>query len=188
MWRYTGKPRVDYDRIALQRDGVTLRAFVPEDASRVREIVQDPDIVRFSHLPSHWRTEDGALEYLGSLPRLASSGQRIDLAIEALRPGWLIGHAALRGISWRRKCAEVATWVAPEARGNGIGAKALELISDWGFSELRLLRMLADPDRENLPSQRMLEQAGFAAERTERLDDGRTVVIYERSRASSNGR
>lgn len=187
MWRYAGKPRIDYERIALERDGIALRAFMLEDLPRLLEIVQDPDIVRFSHLPSHWRTEEGALDYLSSLPRLASAGQRIDFAIEALRPGWLVGRAALRGISWRRRCASVATWVAPEARGNGIASKALGLLSDWAFSELRMLRVEADPDRENLPSQRMLERAGFAAEQTVRLDDGRTVVMYGRTRASSNG-
>lgn len=166
----------------LRRDGVTLRAFEPTDLPRVLEIVRDPEIVRFSHIPDDWRTRDGALEYIRSLAGLAAAGRRVDLAIESLRPGWLVGRAALRSISWGEGRAEVATLVAPEARGNGIASEALALISDWAFSELGLRRVEADPDRENVPSQRMLERAGFAAEGSRRLDDGRNVVIYARGR------
>jgi RimJ/RimL family protein N-acetyltransferase len=180
MWSNTRRWRIDYPRIALRRNGVTLRAFEPGDLSRVLEIIRDPEIVRFSHLPDDWDTRAGALEYMRSLPRLAAVGRRVDLAIEALRPGWLVGRAALRHISWSEGRAELATWVAPEARGNGIGSEALALISDWAFSELGLRCVEGDPDRENVPSQRMLERAGFVAEGRRRLDDGRDVVIYGR--------
>jgi RimJ/RimL family protein N-acetyltransferase len=185
MWRYAGKTGIDYQGIALEGNGIAMRAFTLDDLPRLLEILRDPDVVRFSHLPRRWRTEEGAREYLRSLPRLASAGRRIDLAIEALRPGWMVGRAALRAISWRRRCAEVATWVAPEARGNGIASAAMRILSDWAFLELRLLRVQADPDRENLASQRMLERAGFRAERVVGLDDGRTVVMYGRCRATT---
>jgi RimJ/RimL family protein N-acetyltransferase len=189
MWRSAGTPRIRYERIELKGDGITLRSFVAEDFPGLLAIVQDPCIVRFSHLPSAWRTEAGAREYIGSLPGLASRGERIDLAIEDSRPGSLIGHVALRGISWRRRQADVATWVASEARGQGTATKALQMISDWAFSELGMLRLKADPDFDNLASQRMLERAGFSPERTAHLGgpENRHVVIYTRSRAGSNG-
>jgi RimJ/RimL family protein N-acetyltransferase len=188
MWRYAGTPRIRYERISLQGDGITLRAFSPEDLPRLLSIVQDPGIVRFSHLPSAWRTEEGALDYIRSLPRLAARGRRVDLAIEALRPGSLLGHVALRSISWSRRRAAVATWLAPEARKHGIATKALRLMCDWAFSELGLLRLEADPDRDNLAAQRMLERAGFAPGRTVSLGgaESRTVVMYGRAR-NSNG-
>ncbi len=181
MWRRTGRRRIEYDGIVLRRHGLTLRAFRLEDLPRLLEIVRDPEIVRFSHLPDRWRTNDGALEYLLSLPRLAAAGRRVDLAIESQRPGCLVGRAALRDIFWNEGRAAVATLVAPEARGNGIASKALALISDWAFSELGLRRVEADPDRENMPSRRMLERAGFVAEGARRLDDGRRIVIYGRA-------
>jgi len=164
MWRCAETPRLRYRRIALERDGIALRPFSTGDLPRLLAIVQAPDIVRFSHLPSAWRTEEGALAYIRSLPRLASGGQKVDLAIEALRTGLLVGRVALRNISWRRRGAGVATWVAPEARGHGIGTKALRLISDWAFSELGLLRLEADPDRDNFASRRMLGRRLFRRE------------------------
>jgi RimJ/RimL family protein N-acetyltransferase len=187
MWRHTGRRRIDYGRIVLRRDGLTLRAFEPADLPRLLEIVRDPEIVRFSYLPDGWRTIDGGLEYLHSLPRLAAAGRRVDLAIESLRPGWLVGRAALRNIIWNEGRAAVATWIAPEARGNGIASKALALISDWAFSEFGLRRVEADPDRENTSSQRMLERAGFVDVGTRRLDDGREIVMYGRAAPGSNG-
>ena len=148
--------------------------------------MRDPEIARFSHIPDVWRTSEGAHGYLRSLPRLAGAGRRVDLAVEFQRPGWMVGRAALRDIFWSERSAAAATWVAPEARGNGIGGEALALLSDWAFAGLGLLRVEADPDRDNVLSQRMLKRAGFVAEGTRRLGDGRRIVKYGRDAPGSN--
>jgi RimJ/RimL family protein N-acetyltransferase len=188
MWRWAGTPWIRYERIALRRGEITLRPFVPGDVLSLVAIVQDPEIVRFSYLPPEWRTEPGARKYIDSLAPLAAAGRRIDLAVEDARSGSLVGHAALRGISWRHRQADVATWVAAEYRDRGIAGEALDLLSEWAFSELGMLRMRADPDLENVASQRMLERAGFSRGETVNTDDDRTVVIYTRTRESSAGR
>lgn len=188
MWRCAGTPWLRYERIALRRGEITLRPFLLGDFSSLVAIVQDPEIVRFSYLPQEWRTEPGAREYIDSLPSLAAAGRRVDLAIEDARSGSLVGHAALRAISWRHRKADVATWVAADHRGRGIGGEALDLLSEWAFAELGMLRMQADPDLENVASQRMLERVGFSRGETVRTDDARTVVIYTRKRESSADR
>jgi RimJ/RimL family protein N-acetyltransferase len=187
MWRQTGMWRIDYGQIVLRRDELTLRPFQSADLPRFLEIVRDPEVVRFSHLPEDWRTSEGGLDYLRSLPRLAAAGRRVDLAIETRRPGGVVGRVALRDIFWSEGRAAVATSIAAEARGSGIASEALALISDWAFAELGLRRVEADPDRENTASQRMLERAGFVAEGTSHLDDGRRIVIYWRAAPESNG-
>jgi RimJ/RimL family protein N-acetyltransferase len=182
MWRCAGTWKIDYERILIEGGGIRLRPFRADDLGQVLEIVRDPDIVRFSYLPDAWRTEDGARDYLSSQPGLAAEGNRIDLAIEDARDSSLIGHAALRSISWRRRSADVATWVARDARGRGVAAEGLGLISDWAFAELGLLRLCADPDLENIPSHRMLERIGYRRGDTVRTPEGRTVINYSRVR------
>jgi RimJ/RimL family protein N-acetyltransferase len=186
MWWHAGTPRIRYERIELRGEGITLRAFGLEDLPKVLAIVQDPDIVRFSHLPRAWHTEEGARDYIGSLPRMAAAGERIDLAIEASQTGALIGHVALREISWRKRSAGVATWIAPEARGRGSSSHAIDLIARWAFSELGLVRLHADPDRDNDAAHHMLERAGFGRE-AQRGDEpgGRSIVVYARRREAS---
>jgi ribosomal-protein-alanine N-acetyltransferase len=190
MWWHAGTPHIRYERISLHGQGFALRAFSRDDLPRLLEIFRDPAIARFSHLPRDWQTESGALDYIESLPRLAASGQRVDLAIEDLRDRSLIGHVALREISWRKRSARVATWMAPDARKHGVASRAIDLISQWGFSELRLLCIDADPDDENLPAHRMLERAGYERVRTvpPQEGDGRTIALYVRFHEGSSRR
>ena len=183
MWRRLGSPRLRYEQIELHAEGILLRPFRPADLVRLLEIVKDPDIVRFSHLPGEWLTEQGAREYIDSLPRLAARGERIDLAIEGAA-GQFDGHVALRSISWRLRRADVATWVAPDVRNAGAASSAVSAISDWAFEELGLRQLAADPDADNEAAKKMLERAGYVA--TGITETGglqsRTIAVYERHR------
>jgi RimJ/RimL family protein N-acetyltransferase len=185
MWRNTGRMRIDYGGIVLRQEGITLRPLEPADLPRILEVIQDPEIVRFAHFPERWRTRDGARRYIRAMPRLAAAGRRLDLAIESQRPGWLVGCAGLHSFAWSEARVAVGMWVAPEARGSGLGTKVLTMISDWALAELGMGRVEAEPDRENLPSQRMLERAGFVAEGPRLRDNGRRIILYGRAAPGS---
>lgn len=183
MLRCAGTLRIRYEQVELRGDEVLLRPFHVEDLPRLLTIVQDPHIVRFSHLPPEWRTESGASEYLESLPGLAAQGKKIDLAIETGERGRFDGHVALRSISWRLRRAEVATWVAPEVRSAGAATSAINMISVWAFTELGLRHLVADPDADNEAAKTMLERAGYTAVGIKETggSDPRTIAVYERS-------
>ena len=60
--------------------------------------------------------------------------------------------------------ATVGYWLLPDARGKGLVAHALVLVSRWGFDQLGVKRigLLADP--RNAASVRVAERAGFQRE------------------------
>lgn len=59
---------------------------------------------------------------------------------------------------------QIGYWMKREARGRGVATRALRLVSEWGFEELRLARLQLITEPENLASQRVAEKAGFQRE------------------------
>jgi RimJ/RimL family protein N-acetyltransferase len=65
-----------------------------------------------------------------------------------------------------RKNAAIAYWIAEPFWGQGITLKAIRLILNYGFDELKLNRIYAKPFGSNANSHRVLEKAGFRLEAT----------------------
>lgn len=78
------------------------------------------------------------------------SDRAIGLMWVALRP-----HPAVGGVGY---------WIVPPERGNGAATAALRLVVPWALNELKLKRLEAWVQPENLPSQRALRSAGFHQE------------------------
>jgi RimJ/RimL family protein N-acetyltransferase len=62
------------------------------------------------------------------------------------------------------KNAEVGYWLAEEYWGQGVMAKAIQEVVEYGFRTFDIVRIFARPFSTNLKSQRVLEKAGFALE------------------------
>jgi len=60
--------------------------------------------------------------------------------------------------------AGLAVSVFPEARGRGVGSRALRLGAKWATIELGLQRVYAEAAAENIASVRAIERAGFQRE------------------------
>ena len=50
----------------------------------------------------------------------------------------LIGMAGLTNIEWENGCAEISLIINPKRRGKGYGKKAVDLLLDEAFSNMRL--------------------------------------------------
>ena len=81
-----------------------------------------------------------------------------------------VGGEAVGGIGYvpgsdvERFSAEVGYWLGEEYWGRGIVTEALELLCDYAFTRLNLLRLFALPFADNVGSTRVLEKAGFVRE------------------------
>ena len=79
-----------------------------------------------------------------------------------LDEGELAGTIQLVDRGWDAlRSAMVGYWVAQARAGRGLATRALREILDVAFGELGLHRVEAGTDVENVPSQRVLERAGF---------------------------
>jgi ribosomal-protein-alanine N-acetyltransferase len=110
-------------------------------------------------------------------------GRMLDLVIGDRDTGAYLGEVLLMSREW--DAGELAYVVAPSARGRGLATDARNLVCNWAFRELGLLRLQLRVDPENLASHRVAVKAGFEREgllRSSHVVRGRRadVVIYSR--------
>lgn len=63
-----------------------------------------------------------------------------------------------------RKSAEIGYWIGEPFWGKGIVTKAIELICNYAFEELKLIRVYAGVFEYNIASMKVLEKNGFQKE------------------------
>ncbi|MES2513561.1 MAG: GNAT family protein [Bacteroidota bacterium] len=65
-----------------------------------------------------------------------------------------------------RKNAEIGYWLAEEYWGKGIVVNAINQITKIGFNDMDIIRIFARIYGSNIPSQKVIEKAGFKLEGT----------------------
>lgn len=133
---------------------VALRPFTEDDVAAITDACQDPEIPRWTRVPSPY-TEDDARGFVST----AGDGS---FAIVDARTGELLGSMGVRLLD--DAIGQIGYWVSREARGRGVATRALRLISEWAFDALGLARLQLITELENLASQRVAEKAGFQRE------------------------
>jgi RimJ/RimL family protein N-acetyltransferase len=147
----------------LEDGVVALRPWRDGDVEAIVAACQDPEIARWTSVPSPY-TERDARQYLLRVEPDRRAGRELGLAIVDAGTGNLLGSCGLARFDWHDRKAEIGYWVAAPARGRSVGTHAARLLSRWAMEELGMERieLLANP--ANHASQRLAEQAGFARE------------------------
>lgn len=145
-------------------DELRLRPWASTDAARLRVIYADPAIVRW-----HARTletEAEAAELLRDWRQGWSCETGASWAIVS-DPERILGRVAMKNLDLHDGVADVAYWVAAEARGAGIAARSVEVIAGWAFAA-GFHRLQLEHSTNNPASCRVAVKSGFVAERTRR--------------------
>jgi RimJ/RimL family protein N-acetyltransferase len=146
------------------RDGPTaLRPWCDEDVPALVRACQDPEIPRWTRVPSPYGESDARM-YMQQRYDAVRTGAGAPYAVVDPHDGRLLGSISLTRFVWEHGRAEVGYWLGPEARGEGHAVRAVRLICRWGFEELGLERIELLAATSNLPSQRVAERAGFTRE------------------------
>jgi RimJ/RimL family protein N-acetyltransferase len=138
--------------VRLEDDAIALRPLAEEDIPALVAAVQDPEIPRWTSVPSPY-TEDDARAFLR---RAADVSAILDVG-----SGEFLGTIGWR---WVDGNVQFGYWVKREARGRGVASRALRLLSRWAFAELGAARVQLLTEPENRASQRVAEKAGFRRE------------------------
>ena len=143
------------------RDGdMTLRPMRPGDADAITAACQDPEIPRWTFVPSPYTRAD-AEHFIASVAEEAAAGKTLNLLAVDASDDRLLGSFGLMEIDREPGYGEIGYWVVSDARGRGIATRATQLLADWARSELGLTRLEILPHRDNGPSRRVAEKAGF---------------------------
>ncbi|MFL6139062.1 MAG: GNAT family N-acetyltransferase [Frankiaceae bacterium] len=152
------------DEVQLRDGVVLLRPWRPDDAAAVHAACQDPEIQRWTTVPSPYAEAD-AVEFVSSLaPAGWASGGELTFAVVAedrivASVGLMRGSGRVSG-----RAGAIGYWAAPDGRGRGYVTRAVRLVCGWAFGELGLARVQWHAEVGNAASRAVAERAGFRME------------------------
>ncbi|WP_448071894.1 GNAT family N-acetyltransferase [Georgenia yuyongxinii] len=143
----------------------TLELTIPAtaDVDRIAEICAEPDIQRWTTVPSPYNRADAE----GFVDGFVANGWQQGSPTWAVRVrhgggATLVGMAGLADVRDGR--GELGYWLAAEARGRGVMTRAVGLVLDVAFGRLDLGTVLWRADVGNWPSWRVAWHHGFRRE------------------------
>jgi RimJ/RimL family protein N-acetyltransferase len=145
--------------ITLVGGGLRLREWLPGDLDDLVELLDEPNIARWTPMPSPFDVDAG-IAYLKRAHQGRVSGQRIQLAITA-DGGRPLGEVLLFGVDGGLKEAELGYLVGAQHRRRGLAAGALSLLSGYAHSTLSLGRLLLRIDPGNAASCAVARRCGY---------------------------
>ncbi|GGL06584.1 hypothetical protein Sme01_66850 [Sphaerisporangium melleum] len=137
-----------------------LRPFGPEDADRVRTVIESGARFLPPGVPGHLSGVSQWLSY--GVHELWRSGQGIHLAMVA--EGTIVGAISLFKTVWGAGTAEVGYGVHPAHRGRGYAPEAVTGLTEWALTKGGLRRVELRANLDNTASLRVAEKAGFTRE------------------------
>ncbi|MGW1499380.1 GNAT family N-acetyltransferase [Streptomyces mirabilis] len=151
------------DPVTLNTDRLLLRAVDSHDTDSVYEAVQDPDIQRWTTIPSPYLREHAT----GFTDQMVPDGWA-DGSMFTFGAFLLSGDlAGMLSISMRSLgVGEVGFWAAKEHRGNGYITEATLTAARWAFTSLAVDRLEWRAEVGNKGSRAVAERAGFTMEGT----------------------
>ncbi|MEU6541897.1 GNAT family protein [Streptomyces sp. NPDC046859] len=154
----------------LTGERTVLRPFTADDAAVMAEIIDDPDVVRFTGEPPAELTKERLRSWYGSR---SEQTDRLDLAVTDRATGELVGEVVLYEWDARARGCTFRTLIGPRGRGQGLGTEATRLIVGHGFEQLGLHRIELEVYGHNARALRVYEKVGFVREGVRREADFR---------------
>ena len=149
----------------IRDDDLSLVPLGREHLVPLEAVGGDPLVQRFTRVPEPFGPAE-AEWWLGHYERGWEDGSRAGFAILEEPGGTFVGMIAFVTLRLDDREGEIGYIVAPEARGRGIAARALHLLTTWGFTELGLARIELRAELGNPASIRVAERCGYVREGT----------------------
>jgi RimJ/RimL family protein N-acetyltransferase len=141
--------------VRVEDGEIALRPFTEADVPAITAACQDPEIPRWTSVPSPYSEED-ARRFVRGL-----ENERAFAVVHA-QTDELLGSVGFGLVDDRR--AVFGYWTRKEARGRGVASRALRLLTHWAAREHGLARLQLIVEPANTASIRVAEKAGFRRE------------------------
>ncbi|EIV93930.1 GNAT family N-acetyltransferase [Frankia sp. QA3] len=162
-----------------------LRPWRPYDVDAVHEACQDPEIPRWTQVPTPYERRHAEDFVTRQAPAAWADGTGALFAVVDATTEGLLASVALLDITDQGD-ADLGYWCAAPARGQGVMSQAVTTVTRWGFGALGLARIGWRAQVGNTASLRVAEKCGFTLEGTLRqalvVGDGRRVDCWVGSR------
>lgn len=151
------------DAVRLETARLVLAAPTKNDVEAITAACQDPEIPRWTTVPSPY-TRDDAQTYVRQVAERWTDGSHATWVVRA--GDELVGSIGLHHITEHPAGghAELGFWVAAPARGRGYVVEAAREVIDWGFSARGLARLTWRAVVGNAASARAARALGFRYE------------------------
>jgi RimJ/RimL family protein N-acetyltransferase len=167
--------------ITLTTGRLLLRPLVPADADAVHAACQDPDIPRWTSIPSPYAPEHAADFIEQTCPQGWRDDSLYNFGVFTLDGGALVGTIGLLRLAGALPAphhqAELGYWTAKEQRGKGYTTEAGRAVCSWAFTSLGAERIEWYAEAGNEGSRAVALKIGFVMEGT-----ARSKIIYAGTR------
>ena len=140
-----------------------FRSLRAADAPAILATFGDPEVMRFWSSPP-LRDLSEAEDLIARIRMMFESRDGFQWGICARDSDEVLGTCTLFRVEPAHRRAEVGYALRRSAWGSGFGKEALDIVAAFAFDTLKLHRLEADVDPENLRSLRLLEGRGFQRE------------------------
>ena len=146
----------------LQYGLITLRKPEERDIIPLYEGVQDPLIPKFTRIPANYQIANAEHYVKERSPNSFSMRTELQLALEY--DGKFAGALSFHTLDLEEAKAEIGYWITTEVRGKGVATSAVRLLTEYGFETIGFHRIEALVVESNVPSLKVLKNAGYIQE------------------------
>jgi RimJ/RimL family protein N-acetyltransferase len=147
----------------IETDRLVIRPWEPAEEPGFRQMVSDPEMMRYISYGEPWSEERIAEFFARQRRHLAARGYCLGAMIERAT-GRLAGLSGLQPMGTTAD-VEIGWWVMKDLWGRGYGSEAGAGALRYAWNTLGLDRVTAVAFPENRPSIRIMEKLGLQFER-----------------------
>lgn len=167
----------EFPRFELER--VILRRAEDSDSEDLYKLYSDEDVVKYIPFSAFASIQE-AKDEMGWYTRIFAERSGMRWMIEDKQSGRVIGTCGFLEYEKEHNRAEIGYDLAPGFWGRGIMGEVINRVLEFGFAVLKLNRIEAKVEPDNLASARLLDKLGFVKEgvlRQHEFEKGRYVDL-----------
>jgi RimJ/RimL family protein N-acetyltransferase len=147
--------QLSFPEEGVRFDNLVLRVPGPKDLQGLAAAFTDGELNEADNISPFGRDE--------LAERLSHSPTLVRLVVADVETDDIFGGGTLHHLDPKRSVVEIGYWLYPRARGRGIATRVARALAEHAFT-LGIQRVAAYVEVDNVPSERVLERAGFTRE------------------------